>query len=62
MPGLKVDPSRYEKLSEPGAIAKSILFTASSPETTAAIAQNSKGAPAAKIAGLVIGSPEFQRR
>jgi len=62
VPGLKVDPSRYEKLSEPGAIAKSILFTASSPETAAAIAQNSKGAPAAKIAGLVIGSPEFQRR
>jgi uncharacterized protein (DUF1800 family) len=62
VPGLKMDSSRFEKLKEPGAIAQSILFTPLSSATAAAIAQNSKGAPAAKVAGLVIGSPEFQRR
>jgi len=62
VPGLKLDTARFDKLSDPGAIAKSVLFTESSPETKAAIAQNGKDAPATKIAGLVIGSPEFQRR
>jgi uncharacterized protein (DUF1800 family) len=58
-PGLKVDTSRFEKLSDPQSIAKAILFTASTPETQAAI---SKDKEPAKVAGLVIGSPEFQRR
>jgi uncharacterized protein (DUF1800 family) len=59
-PGLKVDTSRFEKLSDPQSIARSILFTNSTPETQAAIAKDSK--EPAKVAGLVIGSPEFQRR
>jgi uncharacterized protein (DUF1800 family) len=58
-PGLKVDTARFDKLNDPQSIAKAILFTASSPETQAAI---SKDKEPAKIAGLVIGSPEFQRR
>ena len=58
-PGLKVDTSRFEKLSTPESIAKAILFTASTPETQAAISQDKEPG---KIAGLVIGSPEFQRR
>jgi uncharacterized protein (DUF1800 family) len=59
-PGLKVDTSRFEKLSDPQSIARSILFTNSTPETQAAISKDSK--EPAKVAGLVIGSPEFQRR
>jgi uncharacterized protein (DUF1800 family) len=58
-PGLKVDTSRFEKLSDPALIAKAILFTASTPETQAAISQDKEPG---RIAGLVIGSPEFQRR
>jgi uncharacterized protein (DUF1800 family) len=58
-PGLKVDTSRFEKLGTPASIAKAILFTASTPETQAAISQDKEPG---KIAGLVIGSPEFQRR
>jgi uncharacterized protein (DUF1800 family) len=61
-PGLKVDTKRFDKLAEPGAIARSVLFTDSTPATKAAIGQNSKGATPAKIAGLVLGSPEFQKR
>jgi uncharacterized protein (DUF1800 family) len=64
VPGLKVDTSRFEKLGHPDAIAKAVLFTDSTPETKAAISANTaaNGKEAAKIAGLVIGSPEFQRR
>jgi uncharacterized protein (DUF1800 family) len=61
-PGLKVDTARFEKLSTPESIAKAILFTASTPETQAAISAISKDKEPAKIAGLVIGGPEFQRR
>ncbi len=60
VPGLKVDTSRFEKLSDPQSIARSVLFTDSTAETQAAIAKDSK--QPAKVAGLVIGSPEFQRR
>jgi uncharacterized protein (DUF1800 family) len=61
-PGLRVDTTRFDRLGEASAIARAVLFTDYTPETKAAIAQNSKGAPAAKIAGLLIGSPEFQKR
>jgi uncharacterized protein (DUF1800 family) len=59
VPGLKVDTSRFENLHGPDAIAMSVLFTPSAPETRAAI---SSGKEPAKVAGLVMGSPEFQRR
>ncbi len=61
-PGLKVDTKRFDKLADPGAIARSVLFTESTAATKAAISQNGKGAQPAKIAGLVLGSPEFQKR
>src|SRR5436190_16630178 len=61
VPGLKVDPARFDNLGDPAAIAKAVLFTESTPETKAAIAQSANGAAPAKIAGLVIGSPDFQR-
>ncbi len=63
VPGLKVDTSRFEKL-EPAAIARAVLFSDSSAETRAAISKSLAGNnnEAAKVAGLVIGSPEFQRR
>jgi hypothetical protein len=62
VPGLKLDASRFDELGDAQAIAKAVLFTESTPETQAAIAQNGAAAPPAKIAGLVIGSPDFQRR
>jgi hypothetical protein len=37
----------------------SVLFTVSAPETRAAISNDKEPA---KVAGLVMGSPEFQRR
>jgi len=58
VPGLKMDAARFDKLDDPAAIAKALLFT----DTKAAIAQNNKAATPAKTAGLVIGGPEFQRR
>ncbi len=60
VPGIKVDTTRFEKLKGPDAIAESVLFTSSSPETRAAITGDSR--EPAKVAGLVMGSPEFQRR
>jgi hypothetical protein len=70
VPGLKVDTSRFEKMGQPAAIAKGVLFTESTPETKAAISNSlvankaaaNNGKEAAKVAGLVIGGPEFQRR
>jgi uncharacterized protein (DUF1800 family) len=59
VPGLKVDTSRFSKLSSPEAIAQSVLFTASTAETRAAISNDKEPA---KVAGLVMGGPEFQKR
>jgi uncharacterized protein (DUF1800 family) len=56
VPGLKLDSSRFEKLGAPAAISKAVLFT------EASIAKDYKDAKPAKIAGFVIGGPEFQRR
>jgi len=56
VPGLKVDPSRFEKLGAPAAISKAVLFT------DAPVAKDLHEAKPAKIAGLIIGGPEFQRR
>lgn len=60
VPGLKVDTARFEKLKGPDAIAQAVLFTRSTDETRAAL--GSDGSDPARIAGLVMGSPEFQRR
>jgi uncharacterized protein (DUF1800 family) len=62
VPGLKLDPTRFDNLGDAAAIAASVLFTESTPETMAALAKSGDGAQPAKVAGLVIGSPDFQRR
>jgi uncharacterized protein (DUF1800 family) len=61
LPGVKIDSQRFE--GDPAGIAKSLLFTDVSAQTRQAIekGQAEKQQPAA-IAGLVLGSPEFQRR
>jgi uncharacterized protein (DUF1800 family) len=75
--GSKVDASAtYSLDTDVAAVARRILFREVSPETLAAIektlaeqkdrnANNKKPSPAARpgfIAGLVLGSPDFQRR
>lgn len=61
--GVKVDPSRFS--NDPAAVAKAVLFHGISPETRAAIEnafKDQKTQTPALLAGLVLGSPEFQRR
>ncbi len=71
VPGIKVDAAAYE--ADVAGIAKRLLFREPSPESRAAIekalaipVESDKKAPAAPrpaaIAGLVLGSPDFQRR
>jgi uncharacterized protein (DUF1800 family) len=69
VPGVKVDASKFG--GEPGQVARQVLFRDATPETRAAIDkaladQQAKkpGAPPnpAMVAGLVIGSPDFQKR
>lgn len=69
VPGVKVDASQFD--GEPGDVARQVLFRDASPETRAAIdkalaGQQTKnpGAPPnpAMVAGLIIGSPDFQKR
>ena len=61
LPGVKVDLQRFE--GDPTVVAKSLLSTDASAQTRHAIerGQAEKQDPAA-IAGLVLGSPDFQRR
>ncbi|MBI1895489.1 MAG: DUF1800 family protein [Acidobacteria bacterium] len=59
MPGVKVDFTRMP--AEPPAVARALLFTDPSPQTSEAIRKAEKK-EAAAIAALVLGSPEFQRR
>ncbi len=71
--GVKVDQQRFNDAAkdDPMGVARAVLFQDVSPQTRLAIetalkaqqAKNPKEKPApAVIAGLVIGSPEFQRR
>src|SRR5579863_4466442 len=69
VPGVKVDGSKFG--GEPEQVARQVLFRDAAPETRAAIekalaGQQTKnpGAPPnpAMVAGLVIGSPDFQKR
>jgi hypothetical protein len=74
VPGVKLDSTRFD--SDPARAAKQMLFTDASAATldsirkamTEQMAQMPKtpnpNAPtsAAMVAGLVLGSPEFQRR
>ncbi len=61
--GVKVDVSRFG--NDPEAVAKTLLLRNASPQTRAAIQkalEDRKQRTPALVAGLVIGSPDFQRR
>ena len=63
VPGVKVDVSRFG--NDPLAVAKTLMFRGMSPQSRAAIAkalEDQKQKTPALVAGLVIGSPDFQRR
>ncbi|HUS07644.1 MAG TPA: DUF1800 domain-containing protein [Bryobacteraceae bacterium] len=61
LPGVKVDATRFQ--GDATAVARGLLFTEASAQTRGAIERGqreNKDGPT--IAGLVLGSPEFQRR
>ncbi|MGI8745047.1 MAG: DUF1800 domain-containing protein [Bryobacteraceae bacterium] len=68
VPGVKIDPAKFGN-SGPSEIAKTLMFHDVSPQTRAsldkALEQQVAKTPApasAVVAGLVLGSPDFQRR
>jgi uncharacterized protein (DUF1800 family) len=68
VPGVKIDPARFGS-ADPSEIAKKLMFRDVSPQTRASLDKALKEqeaktrAPAsAVIAGLLLGSPDFQRR
>lgn len=63
VPGVKVDTARFAG-KDAAAVARDLLGRDASPQTLTAIERGIEGKPAdpALILGLVIGSPEFQRR
>ena len=60
VPGAKLDASRFS--GDPCEVAHQILFTDAKPETLAAIAKQTQGSSNAPVVGLMLGSPDFQRR
>ncbi len=64
IPGIAVDMSRFT--GDPEQVAKSILFADISPATRAAIQKaldtNDQPVTPALVAGLLLGSPDFQRK
>jgi uncharacterized protein (DUF1800 family) len=63
VPGVKVDVARFG--NDPVVVAQTLLFRSASPQTRAVIAkalEDKKQKTPALVAGLVIGSPDFQRR
>ena len=67
VPGVRVDPKIFP--TDPQKTERKLLDTDASPQTRAAIAKElavqkgkSPSAAPALVAGLVIGSPDFQRR
>jgi len=60
VPGAKLDASLFS--GDPGEVAHQILFTDAKPETLAAIAKQTQGSKNAPVVGLMLGSPDFQRR
>jgi uncharacterized protein (DUF1800 family) len=63
IPGVRVDTKRFEE-KDAAAIAHDLLNRDASPQTLAAIEKGLEGKPVnpGPIVGLVISSPEFQRR
>ncbi len=64
VPGVRVEASRFS--ADPVKAARQILFTDPAPETLRAISDAAKQSgpqrAGAMLAGLVLGSPDFQRR
>ena len=60
VPGSKVDASLFS--GAPADIARQVLFTDAKPETLAAIEKQTQGSTNAPVVGLMLGSPDFQRR
>jgi uncharacterized protein (DUF1800 family) len=60
VPGVKVDAAKFS--NDPAEAARQVLFAEASPETMAALEKQAQGAANVPLAGLVIGSPDFQRR
>ena len=59
-PGVRVDVSKFG--ADPADVARQVLFTDAKPETLAAIEKQAKGSANVPVAGLLLGSPDFQRR
>jgi uncharacterized protein (DUF1800 family) len=62
VPGSKVDTARFE--NDPAAVAREVLFHEPTPQTLRSIekALEQREPTAALITGLLLGSPDFQRR
>jgi uncharacterized protein (DUF1800 family) len=68
VPGVKIDPAKFGT-ADPSEIARKLMFRDVSPQTRASLEQALKEQEAktpapssAVVAGLVLGSPDFQRR
>jgi uncharacterized protein (DUF1800 family) len=59
VPGSKMDASLFS--GSPDEVAQQVLFTQARPETLAAIEKQAQSAKA-PVVGLMLGSPDFQRR
>ena len=59
VPGSKMDASLFN--GSPDEVAQQVLFTTARPETLAAIEKQAQSAKA-PVVGLMLGSPDFQRR
>ncbi len=60
VPGSKLDAALFS--GAPADVARQVLFTDAKPETLAAIEKQTQGATTAPVVGLMLGSPDFQRR
>jgi uncharacterized protein (DUF1800 family) len=63
VPGSKFDAAQFS--GDPAEVARQVLFTDAQPETLAAIERQTKqthGSTNAPVVGLLLGSPDFQRR
>jgi hypothetical protein len=67
IPGVKVDPSRFGDRTDLDQISQDLMLNGLSDQSRAAIEEGLKSQPEAQprplmIAGLMLGSPDFQRR
>jgi len=62
IPGVKVDPSRFVDRADLDQIAQDLMLNGLSDHSRTAIEEALKSQAEVPIAGLVLGSPDFQRR